>query len=139
MASEPFTGAFVIAAAGGAMVAGGVAGPLDFPLPDFGWATIFALIGLIGRAMLDAKAARDKAKASGAPLPKLDITSLVYSMFGAPLVGGIVLAGSRALGFVPDYAAAPLIMLMGYWGQDGVTFVLDLVKAIVSRRTGGNS
>src|SRR5262245_11629940 len=102
--SEGGSGLIVLAAVGSGMVAGGVAGPLNFPLEDFGWATFFAAIGVVGRAMLDAKAARDKARTNGTVPPKLDITSLVYSMFSAPLVGGIVLAGSRALGFVPDYA-----------------------------------
>jgi hypothetical protein len=138
MTPESTTGAIVLAAAGTGLAVGGAVGPLNFPLEDFGWATGFAIIGILGRAVLDAKAARDLAKSNGSSnLPGLDYVSLVYACFGAPLIGGLALAGVRGVGFVPDGAAAPVIMGVGYMGRDGVNFIVGLARDAVSRRTGG--
>ncbi len=139
MVSEPLSGGIVLAAAGAGIAVGGFFGPLNFPLADFGWATVFAVLGVLGRAVLDAKDAREAARAKGAEkLPVFDFVSFAYGMFGAPLMGGIALASVRAIGFFPDYAAAPVIMGMGYMGRDGINLVIGTARDIVSKRTGGN-
>src|SRR3977135_4328357 len=102
MASEPVTGGLVLAASSAGIITGGFLGPLDFSIADFCWATLFAMIGALGRAGTDVTALRDKAIEAGIArgnLPHLDFVSLVYSLFGAPLVGGLALAGVRGLGF----------------------------------------
>src|SRR6185369_3543177 len=126
MTSEPITGGVFIVATGIGLAAAGILGPLNFPLADFGWATAFAMVGALGRAVLDAKAIRDKAVESGVSrgnLPQFDLVSLVYAMFGAPLIGGITLASVRGAGFLPDWSAAPIIMGLGYMGRDGVNAI----------------
>jgi len=140
MATEASAGGLILAAVGSALAAGGLGGPLDFPLGDFGWATFFAMIGALGRAALDAKAARDAARGVGVAagnLPGLDLVSLAYAAFGAPLVGGLALFGVRAVGFVPDWGAAPVIMGAGYMGRDGVNYAIGLARDIVNRKSGG--
>lgn len=139
MASEPVTGGLFLAASSAGVMAGGFLGPLNFPLEDFGWATLFAMIGALGRAVLDAKASRDKAIAAGIEnrnLPRFDLVSLVYALFGAPLVGGIALASVRGLGFLPDWSAAPVIMGLGYMGRDGVNAIVGLFRDFVGQKIG---
>src|SRR5579884_2921428 len=119
--------------AGGLMAGGHAGGPLDFPLADFGWATVFAAIGVVGRATLDAKDARDHARSEHRAPDEFDFVSLALAIFAAPLIGGIALAISRAAGFLPDYMAAPVIMGMGYWGRDGVSVTLDVIRGLLAR------
>lgn len=126
-------GPIILAAVATGVIAGGQAGPLAFSMSDFGWATAFAAIGMIGREFLDAKDERDKAIAAGLPPHPLDYVSLAYGLFSCPLVGGISLALSHATGFVPDYAAAPIIMGIGYLGRDGVNLALNIIRAIISK------
>lgn len=115
------------------LIAGGASGPLNFPLSDFGAATLFASIGVVGRAVLDARDARTAALAAGASPHAFDFVGLAYGLFATPLIGGMALAFSRQVGFVPDFAAVPIIMGMGYMGRDGVSFLLDIVRSILSR------
>lgn len=139
MASEPLTGGLVLAAASAGVLTSGFLGTMDFPLSELAAASFFAVIGSIGRSLLDAKAKRDKAIDAGVPtgnLPRLDFVSLIYAIFATPLIGGLALAAVRGLGFLPDWSAMPVIMGVGYMGQDGVNAIISLFRDMIGRKAG---
>lgn len=136
MAADQLTGFSLLLASSAGLLAGGFAGPLNFPLPDFAAATGFAVLGAICRAGFDAKDRRERARASGVVAPTFDFIALAYALTGAPLVGGIALAGVRGLSFVPDYMAGPAIMLLGYAGKDGVDLMMRIVAHLIGKKSG---
>src|ERR1043166_5477099 len=135
MAADHVTiGAGVLAASAAGLVTGGFSGFLDFPIGDFAAASMFAIFGIVGRQMLDAKDARGRALAAGQQAPSVDWVSLIYAMFAAPLIGGVALAMARMSGAVPDYAAAPVIMAAGYMGRDVMNLAISVASNMLRKK-----
>lgn len=133
-------GAAVFAASSAGLIAAGAAGPLNFSLSQFGAISLLAAMGALARVFLDAKEARDKARASGVEpehYPRVDVIALGYALLGAPLMGSIGLALVHLLGFLPDYAAVPVIMGMGYLGRDGINWAISLFQRFVGQKAAG--
>lgn len=136
MAAEHAVGGSIfLALSASSLVFGGDGGPFSFPLADLGWASMFVFAGAVARAALDAKEARAEARRLRLPMPPgLDGASLAYALLAAPMMGAMTLASVKGLGFVPDNMAVPALMGFGYWGRDGVDWILDLAKSVITRK-----
>ncbi len=114
-------------------------GPFSLPMDQIAFVTLFAVLGAVARAVLDAKDARDTAIKGGVErekLPRIDLVSLGYAILGAPFVGTLAYAAIRWMGISTDYAIATIIMGMGYMGRDGINLVISTVTALLKLRLG---
>lgn len=141
--AEPATGTLAAAVALGTS-AGGVAilSTLNtIPIGEFIPGTILAAMGAVGWQFIIARQAREKAAANGTPkdkLPTIDIVSVGYSLFGAPLAAGCVIALVHMFGGAASILSLPGFLVGGAASNTIVTRVVDLfLNMIPGNKSGG--
>jgi len=122
----------VAATAAVATSAGGVAllsTLSSIPLEEFLPGTLFSCIGAIGWQFIRAQADRETAAKNGVALkdrPTIDLVTLGYSLFGAPLVAGALIALIHSFGGTANFLSLGGFMIAGAAGPTLVQRVVGL-------------
>lgn len=140
--ADPATGG-VAATAAAVTSAGGMAILSTFnaiPLVEYIPGTGFAIIGAIGWQFIAAQVAREKSAQSGTPLkdrPTIDIVTLGYSIFGAPLASGALIAIIHMFGGTANFLSLGGFMLAGAAAPTIVTRAVGLFVSALPKAPGG--
>lgn len=141
--TDPATGvtAATLAAATSASGTALLSAFTTLPVGEFLPGTMFAVIGAIGWQFIAAQAAREKGAQDGVArdkLPTVDITTLGYSVFGAPLAAGCLIAAIHFFGGTSNFLSLPGFLLAGAVGPKLVTRVVVLFLGMIpSPKSGG--
>lgn len=140
--AEPATGSLAASAAL-ATSAGGMAllSTLNsIPVGEYIPGTVFAVIGAVAWQFISAQVARETAAKNGVPMekrPTIDVVTLGYSLFGAPLASGAVIALVHLFGGTANLLSLPGFLLAGAAGPTLVTRIVSMFIALIPNKTGG--
>lgn len=113
----------------------------SIPLNEYVPGTIFAIIGAIGWQFIAAQVAREKAAQNGVPAkdrPTIDLVTLGYSLFGAPLASGALIAIIHLFGGTANFLSLGGFMLAGAAAPTVVNRAVGMfVSMIPSKPPGG--
>lgn len=132
--SDPATGALAASAAtvtsvGGMALLSAVS---TIPIGEFIPGTAFACLGGVGWQFIRAQTAREAAEKNGVAMkdrPTIDLVTLGYSLFGAPLVAGALIGMIHAAGGSPNFLSLGAFILAG---AAGPTLVQRAVALFIS-------
>lgn len=134
--TEPATGS-VAASIAVATSAGGV-GVLSalnsIPTAEFIPGTILAMLGAFSWKFISAGVAREKAAANGTPknqYPTIDWTGVGYSMLGAPLAAGAVIAMVHIFKGQADWISLPGFIFAGPLAPVLVTRIVSMMTNLI--------
>ena len=111
------------------------------PLQEYVPGTIFAIIGSIGWQFIAAQVAREKAAQDGTPAdkrPVIDLVTVGYAIFGAPLASGALIAIIHMFGGTANFLSLGGFMLAGAAAPTIVSRAVGLfVSALPKAPLGG--
>jgi hypothetical protein len=137
--ADPATGS-VAATATAITSAGGMALLSTFntiPLAEYLPGTIFACIGAVGWQFIAAQVAREKAAQSGKPpneRPVIDLVTVGYSLFGAPLASGALIAIIHMFGGTANFLSLGGFMLAGAAAPTLVSRAVGLFVSVIPNK-----
>lgn len=145
------SGAGIVATTLGGTALVSVAAGEPIALGDFGWFTLFALLGVIARHAFDASQDRRLARSAAVSpryLPRLDWLGLLYDAFTAPLLGSlgwvaastllpVLFARFHIAVMIDGRVLAIMAMSSGFVGAQWVRYIWALAQRLAARLTGG--
>lgn len=140
--ADPATGT-VAATAAAVTSASGMAILSTFnsiPLGEYVPGTIFSIIGAIGWQFIAAQVAREKSAQSGIALkdrPTIDFVTVGYSIFGAPLASGALIALIHVFGGTANFLSLGGFMLAGAAAPTIVSRAVGLFVSALPKAPGG--
>ena len=140
--ADPATGsaaatAAVVASASGVALISAVH---NIPLAEYVPGTVFAMIGAVGWQFIAAQVAREKSAEKGTPTkdrPTIDLVTVGYSLFGAPLASGAFIAIIHVFGGTANLLSLGGFMLAGAAGPTIVQRAIGFFLSAVPSKTGG--
>lgn len=111
------------------------------PLAEYVPGTIFAMIGAVGYQFIKAQTAREKAGQNGAlrkDLPTIDLVTVGYSLFGAPLASGALIAIIHMFGGTANFLSLGGFMLAGAAGPTLVQKAVGMFVGALPSKPGGS-
>ena len=110
------------------------------PLGEYVPGTIFAIIGAIGWQFIAAQVAREKSAQNGTALkdrPTIDFVTLGYSIFGAPLASGALIALIHMFGGTANFLSLGGFMLAGAAAPTVVSRAVGIFVGLLPKQPPG--
>lgn len=142
--TDPATGsiaatAAVVTSAGGVAILSTINA---IPLGEYVPGTIFAIIGAIGWQFIAAQVAREAAAKNGTPLsqrPTIDLVTVGYAIFGAPLASGALIALIHLFGGTANFLSLGGFMLAGAAAPTIVSRAVGLFVGLLPKQSSGGT
>lgn len=140
--ADPATGG-IAATAAAVTSAGGIAilsTVHDIPLNEYVPGTVFAIIGAVGWQFIRAQDAREKSAQNGTAFkdrPTIDLVTVGYAIFGAPLASGALIALIHLFGGTATLLSLGGFMLAGAAGPSIVQRAISMFVAILPNKPPG--
>jgi hypothetical protein len=122
---ETTAAAGIVAAQGAAAAAIGAAAPLTAHLADYGWASLFSLLGIMARHAFDAS-----------KTGSFDLKALAFDLPTAPMLG--IVAFITALYFdIAEPIIPGIVILLGFLGPEWLRSLSEGLRQLFLDRLGG--
>lgn len=127
MATETTTAAAAVLAAQGTVAAvAGASSPFVLHFADYGWASGFAVIGIVARHFWEASNAG-----------RFNLKAMAFDLGTAPMLG--IVAYIFALWFqIADYVVPLIVIVLGFLGPEWLRSLGDGIRSLVLTRIGGS-